>query len=136
MRRDTGKARVRAKTPEGSLRSQQLCAGTRAKPVSARRPLKGRFAPNTKGTTVAPAMRRDTGKARVRKELVRAAGGDRTAELLLPPVRRALVHLRLQLADVLGEVGLALAQPELEVGDDLLALLELDLAELGVGLGP
>src|SRR4029078_12329321 len=67
-----------------------------------------------------------------------AAGGCYwlVAQLLRPPVGLALVHLLLQLPDVLGEVALLLAQAQLQLADRLLAVLELRLADLGVAPGP
>src|SRR5687768_12732856 len=100
------------------------CARTRAKPVPARRPLKGRFAP---GLTLSK-LAYPPGKGLV------AGSRDRSPKLLGPPIRLALIHLRLELADVLGEVALLLPQPKLELADGLLTLLELDLAHLRVRL--
>ena len=48
---------------------------------------------------------------------------ERAAELLLPPVGLALIHLRLQLFDVLGEVALLFAELDFGLRDELLALL-------------
>src|SRR5207244_11248784 len=63
-----------------------------------------------------------------------AGGGGRPpAELLLPPVGVAPVELGLDLPDVRGEVPLLLAEPLLEVVDDLLAPLELLQPKLDVG---
>ena len=56
------------------------------------------------------------------------------AELLLPPVRLALVELPLQLAHVVRELTLLLSEPFLELRDLQLPPLELLFAELKVGL--
>src|SRR5688500_15929922 len=83
-----------------------------------------------------PPERSDTSGVSARQRALPVALRSRNGrtELLGPPIGLALVHLRLELADVLGEIALLLAQPELELADGLLALLELDLAQLRVRL--
>ena len=58
------------------------------------------------------------------------------AELLLPPLGLAPLDLGLRLRDVRRELGFLLAEPLLELGQHLLALLELVRADLDVCLEP
>src|SRR5215210_3334510 len=104
------------------------CARTRAKPVSALK--------ISEGGRPRPRVKNPRLDARPQICESAVAGGDRLSELLLPPLGLALIHLLLQLADVLCEIRLLLAEPGLEGGDRLLALFELGLPDLGVRLEP
>src|SRR5438105_5997342 len=62
------------------------------------------------------------------------SGLERRAELFLPPFGLAAVEVVLDLLDVLGQVALPAAQLLLALADLRLALLELVLADVVVGL--